>query len=329
MKRTGYIVLSIGIVIVSGCTKDVDLPVEGLTPKIVINSIIDMRSDTNLIKVSESVSVFSDSKAGIVEDLDLQLSINGTVCDNLTLDTIIDIHKYYQFVSPIQPGDKLEIVAHTPIHEIVKGYDIAPDNTVEIKGINHSWFKKDGWNYLRLYVTLKDDPHVRNFYRIIIKAYTKQQGGTPLGPYTRYTVYPSINELDGDWSYRKVFVDDEMLFKSPTEQEEDSRDPFYFKIFTDELFQGKEYTLNVYIQYDDYYNDPYSDYVRQFVKVEIHSLSEKLYRNLHSQELAFGTMNDLFYEQVKLYTNMQGGYGILGIYNGVKKIKLVGEKEKI
>jgi hypothetical protein len=43
--------------------------------------------------------------------------------------------------------------------------------------------------------------------------------------------------------------------------------------------------------------------VRQAVKVEIHTLSEKLYQNLHSQELASGITDDIFSEPVKIYTN--------------------------
>jgi hypothetical protein len=36
--------------------------------------------------------------------------------------------------------------------------------------------------------------------------------------------------------------------------------------------------------------------------------------------------DDIFSEPVKIYTNMQGGYGILGIYNITEKEKSVAEK---
>jgi hypothetical protein len=70
----------------------------------------------------------------------------------------------------------------------------------------------------------------------------------------------------------------------------------------------------------------YEDYVRQWVKVEIHTLSEKLYQNLQSQGLASGMTGDVFSEPVKIYTNMRGGYGILGVYNVTEKEKPVAEK---
>ena len=117
-----------------------------------------------------------------------------------------------------------------------------------------------------------------------------------------------------------------MLFHNPTETEEKGSAANFYRIFTDDLFQGKEYTLNIYIEDANAADGPWNDYVRQYVKVEIHTLSEKLYQNLYSQELATGTTSDIFSEPVKIYTNMQGGYGVWGAYNVNAWEKLVAEK---
>ncbi|HCC51094.1 MAG TPA: hypothetical protein DEQ30_02805, partial [Porphyromonadaceae bacterium] len=53
--------------------------------------------------------------------------------------------------------------------------------------------------------------------------------------------------------------------------------------------------------------------VRHFVKVEIHALSENVYKYLRSLELA--STEDNFQEPVKIFSNVAGGYGIVGIYN--------------
>jgi hypothetical protein len=297
----------------SGCEKDIDFQEKELLPKMVVNSIINVNSDTNLIKMSESVLDFSDIKPCVVENPEIHLSINEQECGQLWLDTIIGIHSYYKFVSQLNTGDKVEISAHTPKHGTVKGYDHVPNTVTEIKNIETSWFHKDGSSYLRLYVTLKDNPDERNFYRIVVKDKSD-------------ITHPSIQEPSNYWALHEVFTDDEMLFHNPTETEGEGKSPNFYRIFSDELFQGKEYTLNVYIRYDNFADNPYENYVRQWVKVEIHTLSEKLYQNLHSQELASGMTGDVFSEPVKIYTNMQGGYGILGIYNVTEKIKLVSEK---
>jgi hypothetical protein len=209
--------------------------------------------------------------------------------------------------------DKIEFSVHTAKHGTVKGYDQVPDIT-EIKNIETSWFKKDGLSYLRMYVTLKDNADTRNFYRTVIKSRAN-------------LVHPSQQEPIDYWDLHDVFTDDEILFHNPTETEEAGKSPNHYRIFSDELFQGKEYTLNLYIRYDNFAENPETHYVRQSVKVEIHTLSEKLYQNLNSQELASGmATGDVFSEPVKIYTNMQGGYGILGIYNITEKEKTVAEK---
>jgi hypothetical protein len=295
-----------------GCEKDIDFQGKEPSPKMVVNSILNAQSDTGRIKISESVFDYSNQKPGIVENPEIHLNINGKECDQIWLDTIIGVHAYYGFVSTLNINDKIEFSAHTAKHGTVKGYDHVPDIT-EIKNIETSWFKKDGFSYLRMYVTLKDNAHERNFYRIVVKSQA-------------HIVHPSQQEPHNYWDLQKVFIDDEMLFHNPTETEEGGKSLNHYRIFSDELFQGKEYTLNVYIQYDNYTENHDTHYVRQRVKVEIHTLSEKLYQNLHSQELASGITDDIFSEPVKIYTNMQGGYGILGIYNVTEKEKSVAEK---
>jgi hypothetical protein len=312
-KSSFYTILIISAILLSGCARDIDFDGKEPAPKMVVNAVINAQSDTNLIKISESVFDFSGQKPGIVESPEIRLNINGKECNQLWLDTLIGVHAYYKFASNLNGGDKIEFSAHTPKHGTVTGHDIVPYNTVEIKNIDHSWFFRDGTGYLRLYVTLKDNPLERHFYRIVVK--TKGD-----------IVHPSIQEPINDWSLEQVFIDDEMLFHNPTETEEDGKSPNFFRIFTDDMIQGKEYTLNIYIEGFNEANSPWLDYVRQWVKVEIHTLSEKLYQNLHSQELFIGPSGDVFSEPVKIYTNMQGGYGILGGYNVTEKEKLVAAK---
>jgi hypothetical protein len=307
-----YVILIINAISLSGCEKDIDFQGKEPSSKIVVNSIINAQSDTNRIKISESVFDYSSQKPGIVENPEIHLSINGKECDRIWLDTIIGVHTYYKFVSSLAVEDKIEFSAHTAKHGTVKGYDYVP-NITEIQNIATSWFRKNGFSYLRMYVTLKDNANERNFYRIVVKSKAD-------------ITHPSLQKPLDYWDLHEVFIDDEMLFHNPTETDEGGKSLNYYRVFSDDLFQGKEYILNVYIQYDNFAENPDAIYVRQRVKVEIHTLSEKLYQNLHSQELASGITDDIFSEPVKIYTNMQGGYGILGIYNITEKEKSVAEK---
>ncbi|MDR0612675.1 MAG: hypothetical protein LBG45_04215 [Dysgonamonadaceae bacterium] len=55
------------------------------------------------------------------------------------------------------------------------------------------------------------------------------------------------------------------------------------------------------------------------IKVEIYTLPEKLYQNLHSQEPAIGPSGDIFSEPVKIYTYTQTDRAYLAFIISVKK----------
>ncbi|MDR0560604.1 MAG: DUF4249 domain-containing protein [Prevotellaceae bacterium] len=315
MKNCRYysLPLVLGATLLFACEKYVDFNGKELLPKMVISAIINAKSDTGTIKISESVFDYSSQKSVAVENPEINLKINGESCAQLWFDTLIGVHSYYKFISHLKTGDRVEFSAHTSKHGTVKGYDIVPEIVAEIKNIEPLWFKRDGFGYLRLLVTVRDNPDEKNFYRIVVRT-------------NAVLINPSIQEVDNRWDLKEVFVDDEILFNTATEKNGEGKTPDYYRIFSDEMFQGKEYTLNIYIRNDNFTENVNFDYVRQSVKVEIHTLSEKLYQNLHSQELASGITGDVFSEPVKIYTNMQGGYGILGIYNVAEKIKPVAEK---
>jgi hypothetical protein len=301
-------------VLLCGCEQTVDFGKRAPSAGMVVNAILSAQADTHQIKISESVFAFSGQTPSLVENPEIQLRINGEPCQDIRPDTVIDnIHAYYTFVSPLKASDKVEISAHTDKHGTVSGFDCVPAPAAEITGIEHARFRKEGYSYLRLHVTLRDNPLEKNFYRIVIKTKTD-------------IVHPSIQEPTDYWATEEVFVDDELLFHNPTDKEEAGHSPNFYRIFSDELFQGKAYTLNVCIRYDGFDGAPSeggSDYVCSYVKAEIHTLSEKLYRGLNSRELASGTIGDAFVEPVKVYSNIQGGYGLFGIYSVSEKEKLV------
>jgi hypothetical protein len=304
------------------CESDVSFDGKEPPPKMVVNSIIHARADSGIIKISESVFGFGNIRASKVEDVDIQLKINGKLVENIveyippssSRPPIVmsDLHRYYIFKNQLNIGDKIDVSVHSPKHGTVEGYDIIP-NIVEIKSLDTEWFTKDNVQYLRLFVSIQDMPTERNFYRVVVKT-------------SSMIFHPSQQEYLNIWVAEDVIIDDEILFHKPIENDEGAKIPNQYRIFTNDLFQGHEYTMNVYIRYDNRENSSHVDYLRQWVKVEIHTLSEKLYLNLRSQELASGSLGDFYLEPVKIYSNIKNGYGIFGTYNSSEKIKLVAQK---
>jgi len=294
MKPTTFItaLLSTGL-ICGGCESDVNFTGKEAAAKMVLNSMIDCSDSSHFIKVSESVFVFSDQEPKSIDNPNLELTLNGLPVA-VTYDHSVKENAYYKFDALLHPGDKIEIAGYSQAHGHVAGTDLVP-NPPQILAVTPEWFTgtEDGISYLRTKIRIKDRPNEDNYYRIVI--HTK-------------TVFAEDNPDEIIWTTSKVYLDQEILFKDIAGTLGNT-DTNLFAIFSDEIFQGQEYSLNVYIQEDNF---SAWGARQQHVNVEIHSLSGNLYRYLRSLELAAN--DDHFSEPVKIFSNINGGYGILGTY---------------
>lgn len=298
MKKTIYhtIVLTIAMASTSGCEKEIPISTEDSVPKAVLNTIINCTENANSVKLSESVSLFSPAEAVRIENPGLQLKINGSDKE-IAFDAYKGVHSYYRFAEPLSPGDKVEIGGSTPKHGAFSGFDYAP-LPAEIVSVTTEWFrgKVNDMSYLRTLIKIRDNPDEKNYYRVVIRDKTLFES--------------EADESAFPWNLQDVYVDQEIVFNNISGI--GGEDEHTYRVFSDDLFQGKEYTLNVYIRKDRFNVYEYES-VRHFVKVEIHALSENVYKYLRSLELA--SAEDNFQEPVKIFSNVAGGYGIVGIYN--------------
>lgn len=297
------LVLTLAMAITNGCEKEIAISREDSAPKAVLNAVINCTADANSVKLSESVSPYSSAEAVRIENPNLELKINGSD-KKITFDAYKENQGYYHFVGPLFPGNKVEISGHTAKHGTFSSFDYAPI-PAEIVSVNTGWFtgKANNVSHLRTLVKIKDRPDTRDYYRIVIRDKTL-----------------SDNKADSSavpWNLQDVYVDQEKLFNSASGSGGGDKDAHKYRIFADDLFQGKEYTLNVYIRKDRLDTSRFKS-ARHLVKVEIHALSENLYKYLRSLELA--SVENNFQEPVRIYSNISGGYGIVGIYNVSDKV---------
>lgn len=280
------------VVICCGCESDVDFNGKEPAAKMILNAMIDCSETSHFVKISESVFSFSDKEPQSIDNPNLELAINGLPVP-IIFDHSVKANNYYRFDSALFPGDKIEIAGYSQSHGHVQGMDIVP-NLPQIMSVTPGWFTGtgDGISYLRTKIRIKDRPDEANFYRAVI--FTK-------------TIFPENDSADIDWYTAEIYVDQEILFNdiSGTLGNTDTN---LFAVFSDELFQGQEYTLNVYIRKDNYS----ALGAKQYVRVEIESLSPNLYKYMRSLELAAN--EDRFTEPVKIFSNIDGGYGVIGCY---------------
>lgn len=307
MKKINYIrtgALLWFLLLLTNCEEDINFHKKAKA-KMIITSLIDCTSNTNTLKISESVSLFSDAKPSKIEQPNLQIKVNGHAVNTPTFLKEKNKKVYYNFTSTLKPGDKVEVSSKTAEYGNVYGADLIP-KPAKIKSIDTKWFENTkGNNFLKINTTIEDIPKEKNYYRIVIK--NKHSWD--------YT--PEV-----EWEEKQVFIDQEPIFKNITESINLGGEDFNYKIFSDGMFSDKSYTLNVYIRDDKFDRaEDIKNNHKHFIKVEIHSISETMYKYLKSVELAL--KQDNFQDPIKLHTNIDGGYGVIGAYNKTSIVKEV------
>jgi hypothetical protein len=95
-----------------------------------------------------------------------------------------------------------------------------------------------------------------------------------------------------------------------------------YNVFSDDLFDGKQYSLKFSInEYKDYYGEGQKD-IKKEVYINLQTISKGYYLYLRTRD-ASDNSNDFFSEPIQIFNNVEGGIGILGSYtSSVKKIDL-------
>lgn len=143
---------------------------------------------------------------------------------------------------------------------------------------------------------LTDPGSERNYYRLNVRS-------VGIGAFCQYgDIYSSTDA---------IFKDDQLV--------EGTRGwPAYFSnIFTDRLFNGKQYTFTVESRLRKVL---YNDATYNYIIVELQSLTHDLYYYLQSLMYYRITDQDSYSEAVQIYSNVENGFGILGGVNSEKLI---------
>lgn len=311
MKR--YVIIALALAAAS-CENASEYNGAQRDPKMIISAIMgpnmaNLADDAREVYVKESVSIFGDRKPQPVEGAQFTLLHNGTVATTTTTDGVV----YYHF--PMAAGDKIELKGSSPLHGTVTATDIVPEKAV-IKKIEHKWFMRDGRQYLRLKVTIADKPGEHNYYRFAARNYYKVQ----FTEKNRYDDEPRIF-IDEHSFDNEIFYDDEIAFKSASN--DPGGDDMTWSCISDELFSGREYTFDLFIKmehevYANGHRVKPEELIARTATIEVQTLSENLFKYIRSADIQANEHN--FSEPTRMFTNIAGGYGILGTYNAAEAV---------
>ena len=304
MKHLLYTLL-LGVFLTS-CYRKIDLDEYRTTPKMVINSVVS--PDTVVMASITRTWFYPDKKPYVnLPHAHVELYINNQYIETMQWKTLNNPRNPDQpdtlFLSNTIPaeGDRIKIVASTPEYGTVTAEDIIPKK-VPIKNASHTIKKGNGVyqgtisDYFEIYyeVTFDEFPEKNNYYLAKITQ-------IKTGYYGYYET--KIDYIDPVFKEQDAILDESMAFNGLEKRGG--------ALFTDQSINGQTYTLQIKETTAEL------DETEQRI-ISIYSLSESYFLYLLSlQKIAGSTLegglgNIGLAERLRVYSNVEGGTGILG-----------------
>lgn len=260
-------------------------------PVLMLQSI---QNKDSTIKVNLSQTAFftDDSDQYFINNAQVEMSLNGA-----PFETLIKAYTkgYYVSNKKIRANDVLKIRASVPEFETIIAEDKMPiDANFSLKFISAA--KDNGEARFELKI---QDPKGDNYYLIAVDF-----------------VYISQLEYITDTIHMRRFHSSDPIMQGEN-QFSDEAIPY----FTDEAFDGESHTFTI-ISGDDGDEDiSYVglNYKLKYIIVECSQLSEAAFKYLKSYKQAIRYNNNPLAEPIQIYSNVDNGFGVLGMRNKTLK----------
>lgn len=309
-----------GLLLFSNCSKVVEFEQSYLEQKLVVNAILTTDSLVQ-VEVSTNKPIPGELKTfEKIADAQVKLFVDGNETEILNYsDSLNRLHSYntggiYIGNTCIRAGRSYQVKVSHPAYNEVASAVVTAVIPAQIKNISLIIDSLSANNMVEAIISI-DDPIEDNNYYLLNVHYRAGKG----------YVYPNGF---GD-STRMVMVMDYLSSRSPVE----SRDPVlaetndadsyifgmdnsYFTLFTDRLFNGREYHLRVKLKNRacyDILNTEIIDGGFYSISFELATLSKEVYLYLKSMQKFDVVTDGVLTEPVPVYTNIENGLGIIGI----------------
>lgn len=315
--------LFLGVLLsITSCMKEIDLEDLRPDPKLVLNGVA---SQGEPLKASLSRTWFytEDYPNVSISDAKVNLYVNDRLFEEMTWN--VEEFEYYaigNYISSYTPvsGDKVRIEAERDGFKKIVAEETVPDKPALLSFVaeqveSHKPYSSSISNLFK--VTFKDDPNVLNCYLInfeIGRSYPEYDYENPDNP----PVYSKEYYWDQAW----VDYADEPLFGNNISildrvMGNDWLSGRNGRPFSDELINGKEYTIRLEGDSYSWTNLP-DDAPLDSARVYLYSISEPYYKYMSALLTLYeGSLNsDLasagLAEPVRVFSNIEGGVGIFG-----------------
>ncbi|MEA4841110.1 MAG: DUF4249 domain-containing protein [Bacteroidales bacterium] len=321
------------VILCTSCEKDIEFTGETEEPMLVINSFItpDSVITANITKSKFFLDENDDSGNFItVENAEVRVYVNDVFKEKMSY--VSNGNYKASFAPAIGETIKLEVSApglntawcETKMEDAAQIIVLdSTSKTMESYPISNGYYDETpasgtedtiGYYYKIRYdfsLHFKDQESGQNYYRLLVKLVTTYDG--------------NYNSENYDFDFTDIVsgenADSEDHFSN------ESIYPNTYHVFSDELFNGKEYPLKFsatteHLEYFPEYASIVGPQPTLKIVVELQSISKSYYLYLKSRPSC--DIEDIFAEPIQIHCNVHDGIGILGSYTncGTKELNL-------
>ena len=274
-----------------------------------------------------------------INSADVAVWVNGTLKEKMTL---VEKGMYRGTYKPAI-GETIKIIVNVPsMKEVSSETKIYPQPVINSIDTTNVWTGKryniqtSGYGYGNTTIykydtiatvtghtvnyTLKfnDNANEKNYYRLIVHTIE------------HYIITDTIKHTTAESTLNYYFfnftdvVSGNNANNDPTSILGGAYSNNMYTVFSDDLFNGKTYSLTFSTNEDVYKYSPKNNYGRKTpdrkeINVYLQSISRDYYLYLKSRGAGSGGGTDFFSEPIQIHNNIVGGIGILGSYTSSNK----------
>lgn len=326
-----YIALLISIFVFNACEKEIEFKGEISAPLLVVNSYITPDSVVSA-HVSESRFFLKDSITyRNIDNAEVTVWANGALKEKMTLTE----KGMYRGTYIPTVGETIKLIVHVPSkNQVTSEAVVYPRPVINSVDTVNVWtgeryqiqygssssgngptvYRTDtiatiNGHMIEYTLKFNDNPHERNYYRLVVQS---------TAHYTHIDTIKNIISKNEQTLYSFNFTDvvsGNNANTDPLSLGLSAYNPY--GVFSDELFNGKTYSLTFSTDESIYtYMPGYGSSIRpdwKKIRIYLQSISKDYYLYLKSREASRSV--DFFSEQVQIHNNIVGGIGILGSYS--------------
>ena len=336
MKRKHYIIpLLVALFATAGCEKMIEFDIDEVDPMVVVSSLNDVDSNV-YVRLTYSRFFLDNHAFRVIDNANVQLFVNGTAFGTAPVYNT-DKERYFFNYKP-QPGDSLELHIDVPGHETVTAGTRVPSRanigTPQIQVMadpNDDEYYYYNTPTIDLRFDLNDPADEKNYYSVSIIDYSDYMYIRYYRNYVGDTIVDTVN--NDTFTNTMAMTINDVVINPNTDVTDvttaiDGGTTYTKFFFTDDNFNGR--THNVPIQFransydvdvnDTFYYDPSSSTIMS-VQIEHHhyylkvvSYNRDAYQYYITSDAARDDLDNIgiFNEPTQVYSNINGGIGILG-----------------